>query len=188
MSATSELAGRDGYTGAQKFFHWLNAAPVLTALPLGFALHFMPEGAVTDETFDRLYNLHRSFGFLVLAIAVLRVATRILHGAPKDIETLTPFERIASKTTHHLLYVLIFVVPLLGWAGTSAYRAEISVFGLFHLPHFVDENRALSDKLLAAHGVAAMSLAALVALHLAGAAMHAFIKRDGVVSRMLPGR
>lgn len=178
---------RPAYTGAQKWLHWLNALAVLTALPLGIAIANLKPESVGAETFNRLYDLHRSFGFTVLVIAQFRVVARILYGPPADLDTLTAFERVASKTVHRLLYALIFIVPLLGWAGASAYRAEVSVFGLFHLPHFVAENRELSERLLVAHKVAAMTMAALVALHIAGALMHLLVKRDGVMRRMLPG-
>lgn len=178
---------RSGYAGAQKWLHWLNAAAVLSALPLGIAIANLKPESVGAETFNRLYDLHRSFGFTVLVIAQFRVVARILYGPPADLDTLTAFERIASKAVHRLLYVLIFVTPLLGWAATSAYRAEVSVFGLFHLPHFVAENRAFSERLLFAHKIAALTMAALVALHVAGALMHLLVKRDGVMRRMLPG-
>lgn len=181
------LAAAPSYAPLQKGVHWLHAALVLTALPLGVVIGNAAEGAIAPATMDRLYNLHRSFGFAVLLVAVLRVAVRVSKGAPPPVPTLTRFERIASVAVHHLLYLMIFLVPLLGWAGTSAYRAEISVFGLFYLPHFVAENRALSETLLAAHGAAAIVMAALVALHIAGALMHLVVKRDGVFRRMWPG-
>lgn len=183
MTATD----RSGYTGAQKLLHWLNAAAVLAALPLGLAIANLDPDAIGAERYHRLYDLHRSFGFTVLIIAQVRVVARILYGPARDVETLTTFERIAAKSVHRLLYVLIFVVPLLGWAATSAYRAEIPVFGLFHLPHFVEENRALSERLLTAHKIAALTMGFLVALHIAGALMHLVVKRDGVMKRMLPG-
>ena len=181
------LAAAPVYSPLQQGVHWLHAVLVLTALPLGVAIGKAPAGTFSDDTMNTLYDAHRSFGFMVLAVAVLRVATRIAMGAPAPVPTLTRLERIASTAVHHLLYVMVFATPLLGWAGTSAYRAEINVFGLFHLPHFVAENRALSEKLLAAHGASAIMLALLVAAHIGGALMHLVVKRDGVFRRMWPG-
>lgn len=185
QTQTQTLAGAV-YSPAQRAVHWLHAALVLTALPLGIIIGKAAPGTFSDAAMNGLYNAHRSFGFMVLAVAVLRVAVRIANGAPPPVPTLTPFERIASTAVHHLLYVMIFLVPLLGWAGTSAYRAEITVFGLFNLPHFVGEDRALSDTLLGAHGAAAMLLALLVAAHIGGALMHLIVKKDGVFGRMWP--
>lgn len=186
MSIDARLDG-PVYSPPQRAVHWLHATLVFVTLPLGVVIHNAAPGQYSDATMNGLYNAHRSFGFLVLLVAVLRVAVRVAKGAPAPVQTLTPVERIASTAVHHLLYVMIFLVPLLGWAGTSAYRAEISVFGLFHLPHFVAENRALSEKLLGAHGAAAMLMALLVAAHIGGALMHLVVKRDGVFRRMWPG-
>ncbi len=184
---TDRFAGAPTYAPIQKGVHWLHAALIVATLPLGVIIGNAAPGKFSDAAMNNLYNAHRSFGFLVLAVAVLRVAVRVSKGAPPPVPTLTPVERIASGAVHHLLYVMIFLVPLLGWAGTSAYRAEISVFGLFNLPHFVAENRALSEKLLGAHGAAAMFMALLVAAHVGGALMHLVVKRDGVFRRMWPG-
>lgn len=186
-SADIRLAGAPVYSPLQQGVHWLQALLIFATLPLGVIIGKAAPGQFSDATMDGLYNTHRSLGFLVLAVAVLRVLVRVSKGAPPPVPTLTPFERIASTAVHHLLYLMIFVVPLLGWAGTSAYRAEISVFGLFNLPHFVAENRALSETLLGAHGAAAMLLALLVAAHIGGALMHLVVKRDGVFRRMWPG-
>lgn len=186
QTQTQFLAG-PVYSPAQRAVHWLHAALVLTALPLGIIIGKAAPGTFSDAAMNGLYNAHRSFGFMVLAVAVLRVAVRIANGAPPPVPTLTPFERIASTAVHHLLYVMIFLVPLLGWAGTSAYRAEITVFGLFNLPHFVAEDRELSKTILGAHGAAAMLLALLVAAHIGGALMHLIVKKDGVFRRMWPG-
>jgi cytochrome b561 len=177
---------RASYTLAQRALHWLHAGLILAALPLGVAIgkgenHFAP------ATMDRLYDLHRSFGFLVLALAVFRVAARAAQGAPAPVATLTRFERIASRATHDLLYALIFLVPLLGWAGTSAYGATISVFGLFTLPALLAQDEPLSKTLLGLHGAAAMAMAALVAAHIGAALMHKIVKKDAVLGRMLPG-
>ena len=112
----------------------------------------------------------------------------ILLGAPAPHASLLPWQRVASQAVHHLLYLLIFLVPLLGWAGTSAFGAPIVVFGLFTLPPLLAENQDLSDSILAWHQLAAFTLAGLAVVHVLGALSHVLIWRDGVVSRMLPGR
>lgn len=134
---------------------------------------------------DRLFNLHRSLGVLVLALAVLRVATRWILGVPAPHPGLTRFQRAASGIAHKALIVLILLVPLLGWAATSAYPAPIVVFGLFELPPILGPDRALSEKLFGAHRFAAFLMTGILCIHVGAALWHGVIMRDGVLSRML---
>jgi cytochrome b561 len=172
----------DGYSGAAKWLHWIMAVIVLGLIPMGIALEHLPQGPVQD----RAYNLHRSFGILVLALAVARVLFRRAYGAPAPYAGLTKFERIASTAVHHSLYLLIFLVPIAGWLWMSTYRAEVSIFGLFILPNLLPQNETLSAFFGGAHKFLALLMAALLIAHAGGALMHAFIKRDRVLHRMLP--
>jgi cytochrome b561 len=171
------------YAASQKWLHWLVAAVVLCMLPVGFVMIRLPDGFVQGLFFD----LHRSFGLVVLALAILRLAVRVARGAPPPYAGLSGFERIASIAAHHLLYVLIFLMPLLGWAAESAFGGSWSFFGLFDTPHILPTNRPLSDTLSRLHDWTALVLAAVLVAHVGGALMHAIIKRDGVLARMLPG-
>jgi cytochrome b561 len=145
-------------------------------------LDILPEGRVQNLGYD----LHRSFGFVVLCLALARLAVRQIYGAPAAYAGLTPFELRASTFAHYALYVLIIVTPLLGWAATSAYPVAISVFWLFTLPPLAPESEWLSKLLFKAHGLSALLITALLVAHIGGALMHRFIKRDGVLDRMLP--
>ena len=166
----TETTQQDGvrpqtYAAASKWLHWIIAACVLAILPMGIVMPRLPEGALQNELFD----LHRSTGILVLALAVLRVSARYAFSTPAPARSLTRFERIASVAAHHSLLLLIFLMPLVGWASMSAYRAEVSVLSW-------------------AHTILGYSMAAILVAHIGGALMHGFIRRDGVLNRMLPER
>jgi cytochrome b561 len=47
------------------------------------------------------------------------------------------WQHLAHHGVHHLLYLLFFAVPLLGWAYSSAAGFPIVWFGLWQLPNFV---------------------------------------------------
>jgi cytochrome b561 len=173
-----------GYSGIAKTLHWLVAIVILSAWPIGFALDKVPEGAIQNT----LYDVHRSLGSIILFLALIRLAYRVVAGAPPPDPGLTPFERIASHSVHMLLYVLMIAVPIGGWAATSAYGAPVAVFWLFELPPLLAKNEHLSEQLFALHKIGAFVLAGLVLLHIAGALMHAVVKRDGVLARMTFGR
>ncbi len=172
----------DGYSGAAKWLHWIMAAIVIFVIPAGISLDKLPEGPLQD----RMFNLHRSFGILVLALAIARVAIRRSRGTPAPYAGLTRFEQIASTAAHHTLYLLIFVTPLVGWAMMSAYRAEVPVFGLFNLPPILPQSDATYKILSGVHKFCGIVMALTLFAHAGGAFMHAFIKRDGVLHRMLP--
>ncbi len=170
------------YSAASKWLHWIVALCVLATIPMGLVMDRLPEGDLQN----RLFDLHRSTGVLVLALAVLRVAVRRFSGVPAPAKMLTTFERVASTAAHHTLLLLLFLLPLVGWASMDAYRADVSVFGLFTLPHVIPQNDAVYKILSAAHWILGWLMAFVVAAHAGGALMHGFIKRDGVLNRMLP--
>jgi cytochrome b561 len=171
-----------GYSPLAKGLHWVMAAFVLSIIPVGLTMTRLPSGKAQNN----LFFIHESFGATILALACLRLAVRLIRGAPGPYPGLPHWQRLAADVSHRALYVLVIVVPLLGWAGTSAYRAPISVYGLFDLPPILAANRPLSDTLYGIHMAGAYLLAALVVVHIGAALMHGFIHRDGVLARMLP--
>jgi cytochrome b561 len=86
------------------------------------------------------------------------------------------------------LYALFFIVPLVGWAYSSAAGFPIVVFGVLPLPDFVPADKALAELIKPWHEISAFALMGLVILHVAGALKHQFIDKDGLLSRMLPRR
>ena len=140
------------YSPISKWIHWITALCVLGIIPGGIIMTNMNEGPLQSQ----LYDMHRSFGVVVFVLALARVTARKMFGTPAPLETLTPLERRASVAVHHSLLALIFVMPLLGWLMTSAYRVDVSVFGLFTLPHLMPKSEPIFDALAAAldrHGL-----------------------------------
>lgn len=183
---TSIASSREAasYSSAAKWLHWIVAILIIANIPGGFLLDKVPEGPIQD----RLYDLHRSTGTLILALAIIRLAVRLARGAPEPEPGLTRFERVASTIVHKALYALIFIVPILGWAATSAYGAAINVYGLFVLPPILPQNEDVSKVLFALHKLSAFTLAGLALFHVAGALFHVIVRKDGVMARMMPGR
>jgi cytochrome b561 len=94
---------------------------------------------------------------------------------------------VTARIVHWLLYLLLFVVPILGWINASWRGFPIVMFGL-ELP-----------KLLAARApgwawtgdvhvmLANYAMLTLVGLHVFAALYHWLGRRDRVLQRMLPG-
>jgi cytochrome b561 len=95
-------------------------------------------------------------------------------------------QRVASHLVHIALYVLVTAQALIGWIATSAYGAAISFFGLFTVPAIVGKDQSLATPLFTAHEVLGFGIAGLLFLHIGAALFHYFIRKDGVLQRMLP--
>ncbi len=179
-----DAVAHHSYSSAAKWLHWLTAAAVLFAIPAGVTMSNLKPGPLQD----RLYDLHRSTGALILALAAIRILVRVLGGAPEPHPSLPRWQRTVSVLVHKSLYVLIVLVPLLGWAATSAYGAPIVVYGLFELPPLLSKSESVSKILFTLHKTFALVLAAMVVVHIGAGLWHGVVKRDGVLARMLPGR
>ncbi|MEJ0094102.1 MAG: cytochrome b/b6 domain-containing protein [Methylocella sp.] len=180
MSGTYAENGQD-YSAAAKWLHWIVAAIVITLIPVGVIMADLPEGSLQDW----MFFFHESFGVTVLALMVVRLIQR-LRGAPPPYPTLTRTERILSIAVHRALYLLLFLAPLLGWLALSAYGLGPAFFGLGKLPALIGKDEPLSKILFQLHGLVGFVIAGVVAIHIAGAFLHGFVKRDGLIFRMLP--
>jgi cytochrome b561 len=76
----------------------------------------------------------------------------------------------------------------MGYVANSAYGAATPFFGLFDLPPIVAKNEALSETLFARHKFLGYTTGLFAAMHIGAGLFHYFIRRDGVLQRMLPGR
>ncbi|WP_406853697.1 cytochrome b [Alsobacter sp. KACC 23698] len=171
-----------GYSTPARWLHWLTALCVFILVPVAVAMTNLGEGALTNA----LYEIHKSVGVIAFAIVVVRLAYRLLRGAPPSESGLTPFERVVSRWTHRALYAIVFVMPILGYAGTSMCCAPINLFWTIPIPITVTGSEEATKRILSIHQALGFALTGLVALHIAGASYHALIKRDGVLRRMLP--
>ncbi len=173
-----------GYSGLAKLLHWTVVALLLVQFVLAWV---MPE-IKRDTKPDTLINLHLSFGVLILAVAVIRLGWRATHAEPPPQDGVPPWQLQSARIVHWLLYGLLFVVPILGWINASWRGFPVIMFGLFELPKLVATRAPGLRWTGDVHGLLANYLMlALVGLHVAAGLYHYFIRRDGVLQRMLPG-
>ena len=177
------------YRPAQRLLHWLVALCLPLLLVLGLWMTARAGANLWDDQTNLLYGLHKALGFTVLLLMVLRFLLKLSTTVPAYPASLTATHIFVAKTLHGLLYALLFAVPLLGWAGVTAYPALITVAG-YHLPAmpWVTQDAALAKQLFALHGTLAFVLVAFIVCHIAAALVHLFFKRDGVFERMWPSK
>ena len=171
------------YTPTARVLHWITALLVIGLITVGILMGNMASGPLQD----RLYNLHRSTGALVMVLSIIRLWYRWTH-PPLSLPAHMPAsQRLAAESVHWMLYTLLIVQPLIGWAATSAYRAPIIVYGLFELPPILPVNQPLSEQLFFIHRGLGFVMAALVLGHAGAALYHHFVQRDRVLMRMISG-
>ena len=172
--------------------HWLIAALFLTMLAIGVVMTRLP---LTDPWTFPLFQLHKSIGATIFLFVCARVAWRAGNAPPALPASLKPYERLAAHATHWGLYAALFIMPLTGWVivSASAFGIPTVLYGLVPLPHigFVAEHpHKASIETVASwtHAIVASGAAALIVLHVAAAFWHHLVKRDDVLTRMLPSR
>lgn len=176
------------YSNVAIFLHWLLALVVLCIFAVGAYMSDLPVSPLKLK----LYNYHKWAGITFLALSVLRLLWRLTHrppALPASIELAMPnWQNKAYHATHYALYALFFTVPLLGWAYSSAAGFPVVLFGVLPLPDFMAVDKEFAKSIKEVHGIAAFSLIAMAALHIAAASKHHFFDKDGLINRMLPDR
>lgn len=171
------------YDPVSRIFHWLVVALVLAQVIIALVLpSVLPESAG-----DSITAWHLAMGSTILLVMLLRLAWRLAHPPPPAPADLPPFLRILARGTHWAFYLVLILLPLLGWMAANAYGATPRLLGLIPLPRLLAPDQALAETIGTVHKTVATFLLALIALHVSGALYHALVKRDGVIRRMLPG-
>lgn len=175
------------YAKVQRVLHWGIAALVLISLAGGLLLGLMGFESVTD-TFggggrDLIYEYHKTFGLLILALMLIRLFVRFEHATPHYPASITPSQKLASSLVHYLLYVLLLAMPVLGWAATDALNYPVEFFA-FNLPQLLPKSQKIGALLFDWHRYIGWTLCALLVLHIGAALMHWLILKDGVMQRM----
>jgi cytochrome b561 len=118
-------------------------------------------------------------------MTIFRFVLKMNSKTPAYPNSISPFVVKVASVVHYTLYGLLLIVPLLGWAGVTAYPALITVGG-YSLPAMpgIPKNEAIAKQLFQVHGLLAMTLLAIALLHVMAALNHLIIKRDGIFQRI----
>lgn len=162
--------------------HWASAALIGCLWVLGETIDLFPKG----EPRIAARSLHIVLGVGLALVLIARLAWRAGGRAAR----LPPagagrLDALASLT-HKALYGLVIMAVVLGIA--NAWVRGDTVFGLFRIPAFDPGNKDLRESVEDWHGLAANVLLFAALLHAAAALAHHFVRRDGVLRRMLPLR
>lgn len=178
----------EGYGLVAIILHWTMAVLFFGLLTLGYIMVRVEDLGLQFQ----LYQWHKSFGFLALALAGLRLLWGIAGRRPREPESLGPLERKAALLAHILLYAALVAVPLTGWAVASATPLDIPsfAFNLFVIPHLPMAKSITAEEFWSRwHAVLGYTAGALAGGHALAALRHHFILKDEILVRMIwPGR
>lgn len=173
------------YSPAARRFHWWTVALILVQAPLGLYMAYRGNVlGIFDDVTNNLYSSHKLIGIIIFVVVVARLAYRLMHGAPSDEPTLEWWHKAASHFNHWGLYLLLLVTPIAGYIGISQYPA-LNIFGI-PLPGIAAVSQDAASRTFFIHFWLALVLVAFVAIHVAAALYHYLIRKDNVLTRMLP--
>ena len=131
-----------------------------------------------------LVAIHRPIGIMILILALIRLATRMLTTLPPFPPTMSEREQRIASMSERLFYFLMIALPLVGWGMLSAGRFPIVMFGPVHLPPILPESHMLYAVLRRLHTILAYLLFFTFLAHLGAVLFHTFIINDGLLNRM----
>lgn len=161
-----------------RILHWLMAVMLLSMLFIGVTM------VASLGNYHRLVAIHRPLGILILILAIVRIINRKFSTLPPFPATMSARERHIATATEKLLYTLMIVMPLIGWAMLSAGHYPVVMFGPVHLPPILPANPTLYAILRKTHTILAYLLFLTFLGHLSGVLFHILVIRDGLLNRM----
>ncbi len=173
------------YSPTRKWLHWAIFGLVAFLYLITYAEGAFPRGSAGRAW---VWFLHISFGLVLAGLVVWRVALRIGAGEAPPVPGAPVWQDRAARVVHLALYALLVAIPVAGIALAFARGNALSFFGLFTIPSPITPDRALSRPIQGLHEWLANAIVILALGHAAMALWHQFVKKDGVLSRMLPGR
>ena len=162
-----------------RILHWLMAAMVLSMLFIGAAM------VSSLANYRRLVSIHRPLGILVLVVVIIRYVNRKFSRLPPFPVTMSQRERQVASYYELLLYTLMFVMPLIGWAMLSAGNYPIVMYGPIHLPPILPASPMLYAILRRMHTILAYLLFVTFLVHFSLVMFHTLVVRDRLLRRML---
>lgn len=170
--------------------HWLMAVSIAGMLASGF---LMTDVISEQELRLTTYQLHKSFGVVLLLAIILRVLARLISKIPPLPDSMSSIEKKGAKLGHMLLYILMVGLPMSGWIMVSASSKgyPTTVFWTFNFPHIYEitsldiaNNSDISKAAHTAHYYLALAFCTVILLHIAGFLKHLLLDKLNLIRRI----
>ncbi len=193
----------DRYTKTAVLLHWLIALGLFGMFALGWFMTDLPREAPKQMSYDLFnwgiytwelakeesprafyYNLHKSIGITIMVLIAIRILWRIKHKPPTPLSSYKAWERKLSTGAHHLLYLLMVIIPVSGLIQSVASKYGVKWFGIKIFSGL--DSKPLKEIFHEVHEIAVIILFFIILIHIIGALKHKFIDKDETMKRMLP--
>lgn len=171
------------YNTVSQFLHWLTLLLILGMYATAWGRDFM-----SIDYKALAMPLHKSLGITILAVTSFRIFWRLSHKPPLPPLGIPCPMMMAASATHFMLYGFLVAVPVFGWLMISAWGRPMEYFGLVELPSLIEKNRILGVTFKNIHETGATVFFCFIGLHILAALYHQFVREDGLLDRMLPGK
>ncbi len=182
---------RERFSTPAIILHWVIAGLMIYNLYLGLSY-----ANATGLAKFTILQTHKSIGFTVLGLSLVRLGLRLFAGSPPGHPAgMKPWEKTAASATHWGFYFMMLALPVTGWVIVSASPTNIPtlLYKKVPFPHigFVHDlampvRKGLEESVGEAHEWLAWITIAMIVLHVGAALKHQFVNKDGVLYRMAP--
>ena len=201
-------AGNPDWTRTARLLHWGTALAIAVEVPAGFIMSwtYVAKDAGGKANHVLASQIHHTIGLLLIAAVLFRLAWRWRHPAPLLPADTPRWQAGLARVTQALLYALLLVIPLSGWAAISSMAAgggysAPSIWFFTHdgfgpggmIPHIVPPVAWNAPVLFnfgffaRTHVYGLMLGGVLLVLHGSAALVHHFVRHDEVLRAMWRG-
>lgn len=178
------------YDALSQAFHWTTAIAVVIAFILG-PEHFgrlMHDGLDPATRSDIVW--HESLGLLVMVLTVARLLWVAVRPAAPKFE-MAGWMQLTSKLVHGALWTLLLALPATALLALGSEGHPLTLLGgvrVDQMPLIANSGLANLADWGEVHGFLGDAILALAGLHAVAAIYHHVVRKDGVLSSMLPRR
>ena len=189
------------YTNTAVVLHWLIGFVIIGMFALGWFMSELPKEAPKESAFDLFnlgvytwqlaepasprtfyFSLHKSIGVTLIVLILLRILWRITHKPPALLASMANWEKKLATAGHHLLYLLMVLMPATGLLQGIYSKYGVKWFGMDFIGGL--DNKDLREVFHDAHELIGTIFAIMVLIHIAAAIKHKFIDKDETLKRM----
>ena len=174
------------YRSIVVWIHWITAAVVVTQVVVGFVFHRVYEQGTPERA--EMFTVHKTIGAVILLLALLRLAVRLMNPPPPYPTDFPKWERFVAVWNHRLFYILLIALPLTGLAAVSGRAEDGTVPLLFGLSLPAIPGIPRENEFGEVHEILVWTTLALVVIHVSAALKNQFWSSTNVADRMPPFR
>ena len=155
------------YHPSIRIIHWLMFVLFALMFVLGMV---MTEFKECCEPWA-MYDIHKSTGVLVFLLVLFRMLFRWQTPIPAPLPQISALNHRIAQSVVHLLYLLMVIVPISGYALSNVHGHQVKFYGL-PLPQLFPTNPDWETLTSSLHSSLAYLFLGLLLLHILGVIMH----------------